>query len=312
MAGAAALDAALPEPVDHVLLQADLTAVAPGPLRPDVARELSLAADVESRGGATVYRFTPASVRRALDAGRTGEELLRTLVEHSRTPVPQPLEYLVADTARRYGRLRVGAAGAYVRAEDPSVLDELLADRRSASLRLRRLAPTVLAAQAAPDAVLALLRDLGLAPAAESADGDLLVRRPDARRATGRRQVRAAPWPPPAPSRADLRAGVARLRAGDAEGPGDAAAEGRKAQNGRDGSAPRLVPMDPAGSLAVLRDAVSARRAVWISYLEDADRPAQARIQPLGVDAGRVHAVDLETGRQRHYAVHRVIGAAPA
>jgi hypothetical protein len=308
-AGAAALDAALPAPVDHVLLQADLTAVAPGPLRPDVARELALAADVESRGGATVYRFTPASVRRALDAGRTGEELLRTLTDHSRTPVPQPLEYLVADTARRYGRLRVGAAGAYVRAEDPGVLDELLADRRAASLRLRRLAPTVLAAQAAPDAVLGLLRDLGLAPAAESADGDLLVRRPDARRAAGRRQVRAAPWPPPAPSRADLVAGVARLRAGDAADPGDGATVGR---NGGGGAAPRLVPMDPAGSLAVLRDAVSARRAVWISYLEDADRPSQARIQPLGVDAGRVRAVDLATGRQRHYAVHRVIGAAPA
>jgi predicted DNA-binding transcriptional regulator YafY len=124
--------------------------------------------------------------------------------------------------------------------------------------------------------------------------------------------VRAAPWPPPAPSRADLRAGVARLRAGDAAKPGDDTGAGANGQKGQAGPAPRLVPMDPAGSLAVLRDAVSSRRAVWISYLEDADRPAQARIQPLGVDAGRVRAVDLETGRQRHYAVHRVIGATPA
>ncbi len=304
-AGAAVLDAALPAPVDHVLLQADLTAVAPGPLEPAIARELALAADVESRGGATVYRFTPASVRRALDAGRTGEDLLRELTTHSRTPVPQPLEYLVTDTARRYGRLRVGAAGSYVRAEDPSVLDELLAERRTAPLRLRRLAPTVLAAQAAPDAVLALLRDLGLAPAAESAEGDLLVRRPDARRAEGRRVVRSAAWPPPAPSRRDLLAGVARLRAGDAAvaAAGDGTA---------DGPPPPVTPMDPASSLAVLRDAVVARRTVWISYLEDADRHAQARIRPLGVEAGRVRAVDLATGRMRLYPVHRLIGAAPA
>jgi hypothetical protein len=312
-AGAETLDAALPAPVDHVLLQADLTAVAPGPLRPELARELALAAEVESRGGATVYRFTPGSVRRALDAGRTGDELLRTFAEHSRTPVPQPLEYLVADTARRHGRLRVGAANAYVRAEDPGVLDELLADRRAAALRLRRLAPTVLAAQATPDAVLTLLRDLGLTPAAESAEGDLLVRRPDARRARGRRVTRPAPvWPPPAPSRRDLLAGVARLRAGDvvpANGSG-----GADPGNGGTGSrrAPEVVPMDPAGSLAVVRDAVSARRAVWISYLEDADRRTQARIQPLGVEAGRVRAVDLATGRLRLYPVHRLIGAVPA
>ena len=46
-----ALAALLPEPVDHVLLQADLTAVAPGPLESALARKLQLVADVESRGG---------------------------------------------------------------------------------------------------------------------------------------------------------------------------------------------------------------------------------------------------------------------
>ena len=55
---AAVLAAVLPEPLDHILIQADLTAVAPGPLRPDIARELAVLADVESRGGATVHRFT--------------------------------------------------------------------------------------------------------------------------------------------------------------------------------------------------------------------------------------------------------------
>ena len=56
------------EPVDHVLLQADLTAVAPGPLVPSLARALAIAADVESTGGATVYRFTPGV--RTARAGR--------------------------------------------------------------------------------------------------------------------------------------------------------------------------------------------------------------------------------------------------
>lgn len=64
---AALLAPLLPEPVDHVLLQADLTAVAPGPLRRPLAEALGVLADIESKGGATVYRFTPGSVRRALD-----------------------------------------------------------------------------------------------------------------------------------------------------------------------------------------------------------------------------------------------------
>lgn len=43
-----------------MLLQADLTAVAPGPLQRPLADTLGVLADVESKGGATVYRFTPA------------------------------------------------------------------------------------------------------------------------------------------------------------------------------------------------------------------------------------------------------------
>src|SRR5690606_1240817 len=50
---AARLAPLLPEPLDHVLLQADLTAVAPGPLRRPLAETLNVLADVESKGGAT-------------------------------------------------------------------------------------------------------------------------------------------------------------------------------------------------------------------------------------------------------------------
>ncbi|WP_345713182.1 helicase-associated domain-containing protein, partial [Kineococcus glutinatus] len=176
-AAAAALSAALPAPVHEVLLQADLTAVAPGPLAGDLARRLAQLAKVESRGGATVYRFDPVSVRRGLDVGWTAEEVLRFLGQVSATGVPQPLEYLVRDVARRYGRVRVGSAASFLRAEDPSALEELLVDRRCAPLGLRRLAPTVLAAAAEPGRVLAVLREVGVAPAAEGPDGELVLRR---------------------------------------------------------------------------------------------------------------------------------------
>ena len=116
----------LPEPVDHVLIQADLTAVAPGPLESSLARRLQLVADVESRGGATVYRFTSGSVRRALDVGWSAVEVHEFVSTVSRTPVPQPLTYLVDDTARTFGNIRVGHAEAFLRADDETALSELL------------------------------------------------------------------------------------------------------------------------------------------------------------------------------------------
>src|SRR5687767_2372584 len=57
----------LPEPVDHVLAQPDLSLVAPGPLVSELADTLAVVADVESSGGATVFRVSESSVRRALD-----------------------------------------------------------------------------------------------------------------------------------------------------------------------------------------------------------------------------------------------------
>ncbi|HEY5049895.1 MAG TPA: helicase-associated domain-containing protein, partial [Acidothermaceae bacterium] len=180
------LDELLPRPLDHVLLQADLTAVVPGPLESELARELAMTADIESTGGATVFRFSDTSIRRALDAGRSAADLHALLAARSRTPVPQPLSYLIDDVARRHGRIRIGLAGSYVRCDDDGLLNEVLADRRVESLRLRRLAPSVLVSPLTPERVAERLREVGYAPAAESPDGALLLRRPDAGRAPSR------------------------------------------------------------------------------------------------------------------------------
>ncbi len=309
-AAAGVLEEGLPEPVDRILLQADLTAVAPGPLAPDLARELELIADVESRGGATVYRFSPSSIRRGLDAGRSADDLLTLLTGHASTAVPQPLQYLITDIARRHGRMRVSAATAYIRADDEAALAALLADRRAASLRLRRLAPTVLAAQAPPQVVLEVLRELGLAPAAESPDGELLLGLPRAYRTPARARPRPlSPLPPPPPVHA-LSAAVQALRAADDAASARARAE---ALAGVDpDQAPPLAAMDPLGVLAVLRDAAARRRPVWIGYADATGTPSRRLVQPLHVEAGRVDAFDRGTQEIRSFSVHRVTGVALA
>ncbi|WP_345028516.1 helicase-associated domain-containing protein, partial [Cellulomonas oligotrophica] len=188
---AAALAADLPAPVDEILLQGDLTGVVPG--RPGDALEelLETAAQVESRGGAVTVRFTPASVLAALDGGLGADALLDRLAAVARGGVPQPLEYLVRDVARRHGRVRAGAASAYVRADDPALLAGLPDDPRLAGLGLRLLAPTVLVAQAGPAEVLDALRRHGLAPVAEDGHGVVVPTGTAARRVRGRAATRA-------------------------------------------------------------------------------------------------------------------------
>ncbi|MEV7566162.1 helicase C-terminal domain-containing protein [Streptomyces tanashiensis] len=295
----------LPEAVDHVLLQADLTAVAPGPLRRPLADALAVLADVESKGGATVYRFTPGSVRRALDSGRSASDLHDFLGAHSRTPVPQPLAYLIDDVARKHGHLRIGAASAYVRCDDDTVLGEILADRRSAALGLRRLAPTVLAAQTDPASLLEGLRSMGYAPAAESAEGDVLITRADAYRTPARTAPVPVPDGPPAPDTTLLGAAVKAIRAGDR-----AATAVRKEPAPAVEAAGGLPRTSAAETLATVQAAAMTGSAVWIGYVNADGAASQRVIAPVRVEGGFVTGYDHTADEVRTYPLHRITGVA--
>lgn len=303
---AALLAPLIPEPLDHVLLQADLTAVAPGPLERPLADTLSVLADIESKGGATVYRFTPGSVRRALDAGQSAADLHAFLAARSRTPVPQPLSYLIDDVARRHGHLRIGAASAYVRCDDEAVLNEILADRRSATLRLRRLAPTALAAQIDPASLLEGLREMGYAPAAESAEGDVLITRAGTRRTPPRTPPAPVPEGPPVPDGTLLGAAVRAIRAGDT-----AATVVHKDTDGTPaataGSLPRTTS---AETLATVQAAAMTGSALWIGYVNADGAASQRVIAPVRVEGGFVTAYDHTADEVRTYPLHRITGVA--
>ncbi|PZT75751.1 MULTISPECIES: helicase C-terminal domain-containing protein [unclassified Streptomyces] len=304
---AALLAPLLPEPLDHVLLQADLTAVAPGPLERPLADLLGILADVESKGGATVYRFTPGSVRRALDAGKTAGDLHAFLATHSRTPVPQPLSYLIDDVARRHGRLRIGAASSYVRCDDETVLGEILADKRAAALRLRRIAPTVLAAAADPASLLDGLREMGYAPAAESADGDVLITRAGARRTPPRSAPAPVPEGPPVPDATLLGAAVRAIRAGDTAA---TVAHVRK-ESDAPGAPPGALPRTtPAETLVTVQAAAMTGSAVWIGYVNAEGAASQRVIAPVRVEGGFVTAYDHTADELRTYPLHRITGVA--
>jgi hypothetical protein len=290
----APLAALLPQPVDHVLIQADLTAVAPGPLESALARQLQLVADVESRGGATVYRFTPGSVRRALDVGWSAAELHGFLDSVSRTPVPQPLSYLVDDTVRRFGTIRVGHAEAFLRSDDETALAELLHHPQAESLGLRRIAPTVVVSTLPLDLLLPRLRELGAAPVVEAADGTVRVLRPDVLRARTPKARRSAPES--ARDSARVASAVTAVRSGER------AAAARPAA---------ATPLTPSGSLAALRDAIEAKVSVLIGYVDNHGTATDRVVDPLTVEGGELTAHDHRADDVRRFAIHRITTVRP-
>lgn len=183
----------LPSATATARIGADLTAVVTGIPSAQLASLLNSVADRETSGTASVWRFSTGSVRRALDAGRTHEDITADLAAVG--PLPQPLSYLIADTARNHGRVRIAPASCVLHGDEPALLAELAAHRRLAKLGLRQLAPTVLISRSPLDTTLAALRAEGYAPVAETDEGTVRIEKARPRRA-------AAPVPAPRGSRA--------------------------------------------------------------------------------------------------------------
>ncbi|GAB2470068.1 helicase-associated domain-containing protein [Jatrophihabitans fulvus] len=292
-----ALRQALPEPVDHFLVQPDLTVVVPGPPTPQLGLELDLIADLESSGGASVYRITDRSVRRALDAGRSGRTLTAFITQHSRTPVPQSLTYLIDDAARRHGVLRAGTAGAYLRCDDTALLARVLAERATGVLGMRLIAPTVAIATASITDVLATLREAGFAPAAESPDGELITLGTEPPRAGPRPPARVGAGRGAARGDAQLAELVRRVRSGDA-------------LSGRDPRVQAVAASVPgvtsAATMEQLRTAVREARLVWFGWAEADGSTTAHTLQPISLAAGTVRGYERGRPGLASYAVHRI------
>lgn len=299
------IDKDLPKSIDHILLQADNTAIAPGRLEIEIARILDSIADIESRGGATVYRFSEASIRRGLDHGRTGEEIKDFLRKCSKTPIPQPLEYLITDVAKRHGRLRVGNTSAYLRCEDPTLITQILSDKKLEGLPLRRIAPEVLVCDLEANEIISTLRLAGYLPAAESGSGILL---------TGQRLSRAQSKPRPprvmgdieSPSEETLLAAIRSLRAGE--------------RSSRKQNSLRKIAADALGSLPrtsanetldLLNTFIKESRTLSIGYADNNGAVTHRIIDPLSISAGSLIARDHGTGEIQTFRIPRITGVAP-
>ena len=302
----AAIDSDLPKTVDHILIQSDNTAIAPGPLEHEVAQELALIADVESRGGATVFRFSESSIRRGLDHGRTGDEIAKFLTKTSKTPVPQPLEYLIADVAKKHGKLRVGNTASFIRCEDPALIAQIMGDKRLEILSLRRIAPEVLISTLDAAEAMHILRSYGYLPAGEDAKG-LLLSGPRVQRAQGKARPPRIIGEYERPDSLQIEGALRALRTGEKSS--------RKQSTMRNiatealGSLPRTTANE---TLELLTDHLQNQpnKSLSIGYADNNGLVSHRIIDPLKLSAGSLLARDHASGEVQTFRIARITGVA--
>ena len=295
----------LPKTVDHILIQSDNTAIAPGPLEHEISQALAMMAEIESRGGATVYRFTESTIRRALDHGKTGDEIKTFLTKTSKTPMPQPLEYLIADVAKKHGKLRVGNTSSFIRCEDTALISQIMNDKKLEILALRRIAPEVVICDMDATDAMRVLRECGYLPAGESANGMIL---------TGPKSNRALTKPRPPrvigeveiPDTESLKTAIRALRTGEKSTYRQTRL--RQVASEALGQLPRTTANE---TMEILNQFIVDEKTLSIGYADNNGGVTHRIIDPIRISAGALIARDHATGEVQSFRIPRITGVAP-
>ena len=124
----------LPSAAERVIIQADLTLIAPSPLPTELEISLRRFADTEQIGMASSYRLSALSVSHGLETGLAIDEIRALLLRLSAKELPQPVDYLLKEAESRFARLKVYAtkSGAHsqIVSTDKILLAEIHNDQR--------------------------------------------------------------------------------------------------------------------------------------------------------------------------------------
>jgi hypothetical protein len=280
----------LPPEVDKVYVQHDLTIVAPGPLAASADARLRRIADVESRTLASSYRVTQSSLTRGLAGGETRESIREFLTELSLTGIPQPLEYLLVETANRYGALRVGPADdaalnalpgakSRIRSNDATLIGAISVDQNLAPLALEPDGDKRLASRFEPDVVYWALTEARYPIVAENERGEIVpVERPRPHAHN------------PAPETNDVAELLARVRRSGSSAPEEAGA---------------------AWIVRQLEVAIRNRTGVMVTVRMPDGSQVTYALEPAAVAGGRLRSRDRRADIERTLPLSHIVAVEP-
>lgn len=284
----------LPAFIDYIIVQTDLTALAPGRLLPDIRHFMQHVAEIESTSVATVYRFTPGSILNGIESGLSADNIIERITELSRTPIPQPLTYLVQDVSRRHGQLRIGTASVYLKCDDAQLMATMLADRALSILELQQISAEIIISTQPEDIVLARLRNAGYSPSVQNMNGTISAAPPQKRDVTPLVPVAPASE---FPSQRLIASAVRAMRAQQLPVSNETV------------KAATLTSHSTSQALELLEAALVNGTNLWIGYVDKSGQTTEHFIEPLTLSAGSLTAFDLATNQVRTFTVARIANA---
>ena len=151
----------LPATQNRIIIQADLTIIAVGPLPTDKELELRRFVETERIGVASTYRINSLSVTYGLETGLTETDIRSLLMELSGVALPQPVDYLIREAATRFGRLvlRETPNGTLIQSNEQILLTQILNDSALKTLGITKTSETTLESRFEVEIVYYLLRE---------------------------------------------------------------------------------------------------------------------------------------------------------
>jgi hypothetical protein len=279
-AAAQAVSAHLPAAQNSLIVQADLSLIAPGPLATNTESTLRKFATVEQVSVACSYRLSPMSVTHGLECGLTIDEIRSLLLELSGKPLPQPVEYLLQESQQRFGRLTitagVGTEKAILKSTDGLLLTEILNDVRVRPFAFTPLTASSIATRFDSEVLYFALRDHGYLAVRVDSTGAVIS--PRAKHSWGQLGEALAADPV-----ADL---VARLRSAD-----------QKVGN---------QPNDQ-DLLRQLQLAVKNKAQILVAVSARDGSDVEFRIVPTAVANGRVRGLDKKADIERTLPLEKIL-----
>jgi hypothetical protein len=268
----------LPANQNRIIVQADLSIIAPGPLPTGLEIQLRRFVNTEQIGVASTYRLSALSLSHGLETGMDENQIRELLAEMSGTKLPQPVDYLIREAANRFKKLTVSAgidsARSVIRSSDVVQLASIMNDSRLKPFAIHALPNGDLVSRFEPEVVYFGLREIGLPAVRIDASGEVISPHQVNAQADGVSATKS------------VREDIARLREQDA-----------KVGDSPDGD-------DLTRQIEL---AIKNKGKVLVTVKSAAGDEIDFALEPIGIANGRLRAKDRKADIERTLPVANII-----